>query len=122
VKCSLPRLSPLLFPRQQDNDFVQLLNDCRSGSPSEKTIARLKAAQRKSADAQGVDSRSIVATKLFSRNNDVDRVNLEELAKLKDAKGRTYDAIDNGEESFIRTLKKNCQVGGLGDDNKPLRR
>lgn len=63
--------------RQTDPDFQQLLNECRIGTPSAKSIELLKG-------RQGLDWKShlIRPTLLFSRNADVDSINEKNVSAL----------------------------------------
>lgn len=63
--------------RQRDSIFQTMLNECRVGAPSTKTIELLKS-------RQGLDwkSKFIRPTLLFSRNADVDVINEKNIAAL----------------------------------------
>ncbi len=63
--------------RQDDDKLIQVLDDIRVGSISESSEQIL--ASRMEVDL-GTD---VTATKLYTHNVDVDRINLEELAKLE---------------------------------------
>ena len=101
--------------RQRDGGFIALLNDIRTGSPSEKTLSALRSSLRPRSDAAGSacgkhaasGSSSLVATKLFSRNAEVDAVNARELERLP-GNSITFEALDSGDESHLATLAKNC--------------
>lgn len=100
-----------LWKRQRDEKFVSLLNDVRQGSPTKATIdvlmkcdvkyqtheqsktKRVKSTEecRNSScsscsgggESEGCkDSNKVVATKLFSKNSEVDKVNALELEQL----------------------------------------
>lgn len=73
--------------RQTDLAFQQLLNECRIGEPSAKTIELLKS--RQNLDWK---SRMIRPTLLFSRNADVDAINEKNIAALKKPL-KVFDAI-----------------------------
>ena len=64
--------------RQTDVEFQTLLNECRIGAPSPKSIALLKS-------RQGLDWKKhlIKPTLLFSRNADVDSINEKNIHALK---------------------------------------
>jgi len=107
--------------RQSDSDFLHVLNDIRTGSPSEQTLAALRAneercsrnetidvvlreddqRQNNGSSSKGANGSSdssshgaeCVATKLYARNVDVDRVNEKELAKL-DGPALFFNALD----------------------------
>ena len=63
--------------RQADPMFQTILNECRIGAPSESTVAALKS-------RQGLNWKSLAIrpTLLFSRNEDVDTVNVKNVAAL----------------------------------------
>ena len=64
--------------RQLDDSFQTVLNECRVGKPSEKTIEILKGRQ-----GQDWKSKIIRPTLLFSRNADVDSINDKNIAALE---------------------------------------
>ncbi|CAM9772095.1 unnamed protein product [Ectocarpus sp. 4 AP-2014] len=49
-------------------------------------------------------------TRLFSRNEDVDRLNVEELQKLQ-GRAEFYEAEDNGDQMYLTQLQKHCAAG-----------
>ncbi|CAM9518427.1 unnamed protein product [Ectocarpus sp. 13 AM-2016] len=49
-------------------------------------------------------------TRLFSRNEDVDRLNVEELQKLQ-GRAELYEAEDNGDQMYLSQLQKHCAAG-----------
>lgn len=63
--------------RQTDTEFQTILNECRIGKPSERSIEILKS-------RQGLDWKSLLIrpTLLFSKNADVDAINEKNLAAL----------------------------------------
>ena len=63
--------------RQDDDKLIQVLDDIRSGEISSASEEILASRLEKVLDA------NVAATKLYTHNVDVDRINLAELAKLK---------------------------------------
>eukprot|EP00752_Nemacystus_decipiens_P004875 g4437.t1 len=49
-------------------------------------------------------------TRLFSKNEDVDRLNVEELGKLQ-GHAEFYDATDSGDPMYLKQLQKHCAAG-----------
>ena len=54
-----------------------------------------------------VDEGGIVATKLYSKNLDVDSINNQELKKIEKP-ATHYDATDTGQAPFLDQLEKSC--------------
>lgn len=84
--------------RQEDPAFLDLLTSMRSGTLNKTHHALLKKQIRKAPKD---------ITRLFTHNADVDRVNDEELAKLK-GEMKTYTMISTGVPFLVDLLKKNC--------------
>jgi ATP-dependent exoDNAse (exonuclease V) alpha subunit len=83
--------------RQSDAEFLGILTAMRAGTVTDEQKARLKACtMTKKPD-----------TKLYTHNADVDRLNNEELAKLK-GQEKKYEMSESGDPKFIETLKKQC--------------
>ncbi len=84
--------------RQEDQTLNQVLNEVRSGNAiSNQTIDVLKNARFTQLDKN--------FTLLFTHNEDVDRINNEELGKLED-EGEYFLAQTKGNEKLIEVLKK----------------
>lgn len=83
--------------RQNDPDFLEILTAMRSGQVKPSQRDRLIACQLEEKPA----------TRLFTHNADVDRLNREELAKLP---GEQYEfnMTAGGDPYLIETLKKSC--------------
>lgn len=75
--------------RQHDDDFIAILNDIRSGDPSEDTLAKLNARVTREADP---DHDTVLST----TNLIADRINKSRLAVLPGDR-RTYDGEVSGE-------------------------
>lgn len=76
--CSLKPTVLTKIERQTDQEFQMVLNECRIGTPSTRTIELLKR-------RQGLDWKKqlIKPTLLFSRNADVDSINEKNIHALK---------------------------------------
>lgn len=85
--------------RQEDAEFLDLLNAMRNGKIEKKHKDLLKKAVRKA--PTGI-------TRLFTHNKDVDHINAEELLKLPTKEIKTYQMLTSGIPFMIDILKKNC--------------
>lgn len=87
--------------RQRDPVFVQCLNDLRMGVVSDATARTLTATRNHSLVQTTEDGATVVPTRLYSHNVDVDR---ENLARLKDLPGGTltYKARDKARTEAAR--------------------
>ena len=86
--------------RQDDGEFLELLGAMRRGDFSAIHRTRLQS-------RVGVTSKKEVATRLYTHNENVDRINTESLGKIE-GKGRIYEMTSRGAASLIEALKKNC--------------
>lgn len=84
--------------RQEDADFLEILNALRNGSVKETHLKQLKA--RKVAAPKDI-------TRLFTHNKDVDSVNTEELRKLK-TEQIVFGMESSGIPFMVDILKRNC--------------
>lgn len=87
--------------RQNDQDFLQVLNEIRGSSVSAETLNLLTARFNKEPEC------AVPATKLYTHNIDVDAINDAELEKLE-GKVHEYKMLEKGREFLIETLKKSC--------------
>ncbi len=87
--------------RQNDLEFVDVLNGIRENKASEDILNKLKTRLFKKIDC------SIEPTKLYTHNADVDEINNSELAKIHEKK-MIYRMDSKGPEKIITFLKKNC--------------
>jgi ATP-dependent exoDNAse (exonuclease V) alpha subunit len=85
--------------RQSDSVLNSILNEIRSGVLSRESYAKLLEAKNNQLDKE------IEPTNLFTHNVDVDRINKDELAKLK-SRSRSYEAEVKGNLKLAETLKK----------------
>ena len=87
--------------RQDDKDFISILNDIRNNKANTKTLERIKMRLNKNID--GYDK----VTKLYTHNRNVDNINNLELSKIKEAEVE-YSMSSQGLVRLIEILKKNC--------------
>lgn len=85
--------------RQGEGDLLQVLGAMRSGEVEEMHFEILQS-------RIGTVPRR-VATRLYTHNADVDRMNNESLSRI-DAEGRRYTMLAKGPEHLIESLKKSC--------------
>ncbi|HMT01064.1 MAG TPA: AAA family ATPase [Candidatus Absconditabacterales bacterium] len=86
--------------RQKDQDFSQILNQLRTGTPSEETIKKLQSRVNKASTKKS-------SVKLYTHNVDVDRINFDELMALEDEE-TIFDMQGSGEKKFLDSLKKSA--------------
>jgi len=87
--------------RQDDQEFVDILNDIRNNKADEKTLKKIKTRLNKNID--GFKK----VTKLYSHNRNVDEINNLELSKIKGLE-REYQMSYSGTLKLVDSLKKNC--------------
>ena len=87
--------------RQVDDPLVAVLNDIRGGTAGEHTKIPLRTRYKK--EPQGATK----ATKLYSRNMNVDAINEQELASLH-GQEKIYQMETKGFSGLIAGLKKSC--------------
>ncbi len=87
--------------RQQDNDFLHILNDIRSGEASDKSLELLS-----NRFNQAITSK-ITSTKLYTHNVDVDAINNLELDKINN-KAKTFKMHYKGDSRLVEILKNGC--------------
>jgi len=87
--------------RQDDLDFLKILNNIRGNSIDQPTIKILR-------DKIGADIKTdFQITKLYTHNIDVDRINNFELDKIKH-EPKEYEMHSKGNRKIVETLKRNC--------------
>ncbi len=89
--------------RQDDDRLISVLDDIRSGEVSQKSQRILEECFHTELDAK------VQATKLFTHNVDVDRINLEELNALK-GKAQTFKYTSKGSVKNIEKIFKTALV------------
>ncbi len=86
--------------RQEDPDFLELLSAMRKNTLTSAHRTRLRS-------RSGILPKREVATRLYTHNENVDRINNESLAKIAE-KGRVYQMESRGARALVEALKKNC--------------
>lgn len=87
--------------RQNDDGYLRILNEIRSGRVSTKSIDALLSRQNKEPDS------GIAPTKLFTHNIDVDTINHEHLSSIK-ASEEEFKMTSRGQANLAESLKKSC--------------
>ncbi len=87
--------------RQQNDPLYNILNDIRSGTAGEHTKVPLRTRYKK--EPQGHTK----ATKLYSRNVNVDLINAEELANIN-SEEKIFKMTSDGFPLMVEGLKRNC--------------
>lgn len=87
--------------RQDSNELLAILNDIRSGTAGEHTKVPLRTRYKKE-PASGQ-----TATKLYSRNINVDKINDNKLREI-DTEEKTYTMATKGRSNVVDSLKKSC--------------
>lgn len=87
--------------RQENDPLLDILNDIRNGTAGEHTKIPLRTRYRKEPEGP------VKATKLYSRNINVDTINESELAKI-DSEEKLFEMTSKGHEALIEGLKKSC--------------
>ncbi|MEK7586563.1 MAG: helix-turn-helix domain-containing protein [Patescibacteria group bacterium] len=88
--------------RQEDKNFLDILTALRRGDLTNQHLAHL---EKRMLTSEAEIPTGI--TQLFSHNENVDRLNDSELAKLKTS-ARVYQMTAKGAPHLIESLKKNC--------------
>jgi hypothetical protein len=87
--------------RQKNDPLLDILNDIRSGTAGEQTKIPLRTRYKK--EPLG----DIKATKLYSRNINVDAINARELSLIA-SEEKTFQMHTEGFDALIKALQKNC--------------
>jgi len=87
--------------RQDDKEFINILNDIRSNRATVKTLEKINTRLN-----QNIDGYEKV-TKLYSHNRNVDNINSLELSKIEEAE-KEYEMAYKGPEKLVEILKKGC--------------
>ncbi len=88
--------------RQEDDVFLEILSALRKNKISTEHCSHL---QKRCQILPEVDAKKI--TKLFSHNEDVDRINQVELEKIL-GKTENFQMSSSGKESLVEQLKRGC--------------
>ena len=86
--------------RQEDGDFLDLLSAMRRGAITPQHRTRIKS-------RIGIVPKNSVATRLYTHNENVDRINQESLAKVEGER-RIYEMTSRGARALVESLKNNC--------------
>jgi ATP-dependent DNA helicase PIF1 len=86
--------------RQEDGDFLDLLGAFRRGALSPAHRTRLKS-------RAGILSKQTIATRLYTHNENVDRINAESLGKIE-GKMHVFHMTSRGASALVESLKAQC--------------
>ncbi|HTR18458.1 MAG TPA: PIF1 family DEAD/DEAH box helicase [Candidatus Paceibacterota bacterium] len=86
--------------RQEDGDFLELLGAFRIGNLSPAHRTRLRA-------RSGILSGQTVATRLYTHNENVDRINQESLGKIP-GNSHVFRMTSRGPAALVESLKNQC--------------
>ncbi|CAL1301829.1 unnamed protein product [Larinioides sclopetarius] len=92
-----------MVKRQDDKNFINILQDVRRGRCTRDVIEKLKATH-----SHRIDKDGIMATKLSTHKDDVDIINNSHLEKLP-GRIQTYWAVDNCPD-LSRFISSHCHV------------
>lgn len=87
--------------RQQDDEFLEILNAIRAGDIRRNHAEKLLARQSIDLDAFGE------VTELYITNADVDSINMSRLQSINSDE-YTYVMSTNGKDNYVKTLKRSC--------------
>jgi ATP-dependent exoDNAse (exonuclease V) alpha subunit len=85
--------------RQNDMEFLDVLNGIRTGKIDERVLAPLRTRYKKQIE------NSLEPTKLYTHNVDVDSINEEALRKI-DSVEKVFDMVSKGKDGLVESLKK----------------
>ena len=86
--------------RQEDGDFLDLLSAMRRGAFTSAHRTRLSS-------RIGILSKQTVATRLYTHNENVDRINMESLGQIE-GKSRVFEMSSRGARALVESLKAQC--------------
>ncbi|GBM62453.1 ATP-dependent DNA helicase PIF1 [Araneus ventricosus] len=92
-----------MVKRQDDKNFINILQDVRRGRCTRDVIEKLKAT-----NSHRIDKDGIMATKLSTHKDDVEIINNSHLEKLP-GRIQTYSAVDNYPD-LSRFISNHCHV------------
>jgi len=87
--------------RQNDQNFLKVLNDIRAGNAGDNTVELLATRLNQPLSSE------ITATKLYTHNADVDAINNFELNKLN-SEPKTFRMTSSGPSHLVDILKSGC--------------
>jgi len=86
--------------RQEDGDFLDLLSAMRRNTFTSAHRTRLTS-------RVGILSKQTIATRLYTHNENVDRINVESLGKIE-GKSRVFQMSSRGARQLVESLKAQC--------------
>jgi ATP-dependent exoDNAse (exonuclease V) alpha subunit len=89
--------------RQNDQEFVNLLNNIRNNQASQATLLKLRERLQKPVMLKTIDN----PIKIYTHNIDVDAINNRELAKIS-GQEFSYEMMGYGPKDLVKSLKKSC--------------
>ena len=89
------------YRQSDDADYVEILNGIRAGVLTRKQLAALQKRQ------DAVQDPWATHTRLLTINVDVDRINAEHLAELKE-ETHTYEMTTTGGKQYVEQLMRSC--------------
>ncbi|MEK7479839.1 MAG: PIF1 family DEAD/DEAH box helicase [Patescibacteria group bacterium] len=86
--------------RQEDGDFLDMLSAMRRGAftPAHRTRLRSRV---------GIISKQTIATRLYTHNENVDRINAESLGRIE-GKSHVFQMSSRGAQRLVESLKAQC--------------
>lgn len=87
--------------RQEDELYTDILNNIREGNVCEENFVHIESRLNHNLPD------SVLPTKLYTHNVDVDTINLLELKKIAGPEKR-FDMYTKGRENLVQSLKKSC--------------
>lgn len=91
--------------RHNTDPILSVLNGIRDGTTDENTLEVLESRYVSNCNEEEISD--IEPTRLYTHNVDVDRINHEELSKIKNPE-ITYEMTSRGKKPLVETLKKSC--------------
>ena len=86
--------------RQEDGDFLDLLSAMRRNAFTSAHRTQLKS-------RVGILSKQTIATRLYTHNENVDRINAESLGQIK-GNSHVFQMTSRGRQSLVESLKAQC--------------
>lgn len=87
--------------RQEDDIYTRILNNIREGNIDEENFSLIE-------ERLGIEfPKTVLPTKLYTHNADVDTINLVELGKISGAE-KKFEMYSKGRSNLVEILKKSC--------------
>ena len=93
------------FRQKEDKVFLDILNELRLGKLSRNSISILQEKCNEYSVKMIEEKKSIIPTKIFSRNVDVNAMNTRKLRELNVESSKTYKRIESGNEYYLKSLR-----------------